>query len=586
MARNRWSTLGLVATMTMVLSPLTKAAEPTALRPQAKWVVDGQVGIFYHWGLDAYPHFTDVSAWEQHLKSVGWSPNGMVSAAQRARAKYIIFATFHSRVGYVKVWPSKVPGSASTRRDYLGELIAAAKAAGIKVIVYITDDPKHWNEGSEWLAPEARDEIGFGKYAVAVMDELMQNYPDLGGFWWDGWNDYWTQIDVDAYVKRKRPELVTFRNHNDSVDEIDKIPTKMDILSQEDWKRAWEPEWDYPSGTYIPQPRAQEAIYRLNETWWYAGGNPPVDYEGAIKKYVTSLGASQIATMSFGPKDTGKFSDNIEAFLDYFQGWLAPRAESLLGTEGGGYASGGLQPGNWNAGAYGMTTVKRGDPNLHYVHILTAPANGTDLRLRDAGYRVASVEDLISRRSVPFSQKDGYLTVEVPQGYVYDTVLKVRTTGREHLLPRSSLSVRANHELKPAANMLDDNYWSYFDSGVLPVDITIDLGAPKDVAYLLISQREDCPVPDNVDRSYYSTRIREYEVYASNDPNVFGNPVRGTLKNQRGVQALDVKSVKNRYVHLRVLNNYSYGKANYIRVVALDAATAYVVSADAGESTP
>ncbi len=585
MATNRWRALGLIAGTAAILSlshPATASAASVTVRPQAQWVIDGQVGIFYHWGLDAFPHYTDVRAWEQHLKSAGWSPKGMVSAAQRVNARYIIFATFHSRVGYVKVWPSKVPGSASTERDFLGELIDAAAAQGIKVIVYVTDDPAHWNEGSEWLAPQMRDEIGFGKYSVAVMDELMANYPKLGGFWWDGWNDYWTQIDLDRYVKGKRPELVTFRNHNGAAADVDQVPTKMDIISQEDFRRVWDPTWDYASGAYIPLPRATEAIFRVGGHWWYQGGNPPLDYEEAIKRWVTAIGSSMVATISIGPKDTGDFSDNIEGFLDYFKTWLAPRTESLLGTEGGGYVQDSLQPENWTGGAYGVVTVKKGDPNVQFVHVLRDPAKGRELKLRDSGFKVAKVEDLVSGRELTFSQKDGSLSFDVPQGYPYDTVLKVTTQGRQGLLPRASIKASASSEAKPAANLVDADYASYFESGELPVDVTLDLGAAKDVAYLMIKQREDSPIPDNDPRKYYSSRIQNYEIYASNDPKAWGSALKtGSMTNQRGVQAVDVGAASSRYLRLRILDNHSHGKTTSVRVAELDAATAYVAGAPA-----
>ncbi|MGH1553131.1 hypothetical protein ACRAWF_17340 [Streptomyces sp. L7] len=49
-------------------------------------------------------------------------------------------------------WPSKIPGSCSTERDFLGELITAAKAKGMKVVLYMTDDPQWHDEGGhEWL---------------------------------------------------------------------------------------------------------------------------------------------------------------------------------------------------------------------------------------------------------------------------------------------------------------------------------------------------------------------------------------------------------------------------------------------------
>ena len=54
-----------------------------------------------------------------------------------------------------------------TSRDYLGELINAADAQGIKVMVYITPDgPGHWHDyGVDWM-----DNAGYSAYKG---DEFM-----------------------------------------------------------------------------------------------------------------------------------------------------------------------------------------------------------------------------------------------------------------------------------------------------------------------------------------------------------------------------------------------------------------------------
>ncbi len=563
----------------------TASAEVMHLRPEAQWAVDGKSGVLYHWGLYSRPQYTDVSAWERHLAEVGWSPSGMVSAAKRIHAKYIVLATFHSVLGYVKVWPSAVPGSAATQRDFLGELIAAAKAEGIRVVVYITDDPSHWNEGAEWLQPAARDEIGFGKYAVRVMDELMERYPDLAGFWWDGWNDHWTQIDVDSHVKQKRPELVTFRNHYGTIEAVGETPTKMDIIAQADWARVWDPEWDFATGTYLPQPQAQEALLRIAGGWWYDGSDPVVDLEQTVRRFTTAIGSSMIATVAMGPMDTGRFSKNVEKFLDDFAGWYDARAESFAGTKGGGYDYQGLPPGDWGHGAYGVTTVKEKDPNTHYAHVLRRPVDGDAIRLRDMGYQVVGVQDLISGGKASWSQRGGHLTIAVPQWHPYSTVLKITTDGRRHILPRSSISVTASCETKRAAAMLDGDYGSYFECGQLPVDITLDLGSAKDPAYLIVEQREDTPVPDNPEQGLSSTRIKEYQVHATNDPSHWGDPLSsGVLPNQRGAQVLDLAGVQGRrYLRLRVLGDYNRLGVHRVRIVGLDVATGYV-SGESGDT--
>jgi alpha-L-fucosidase len=46
-----------------------------------------------------------------------------------------------------------------------------------------------------------------------------------------------------------------------------------------------------------------------------------------------------------------------------------------------------MQPGAFNDGAYGVITVRKGNPNLQYVHVITRPTSDT-VRVRDNGYKV------------------------------------------------------------------------------------------------------------------------------------------------------------------------------------------------------
>jgi alpha-L-fucosidase len=86
-----------------------------------------------------------------------WSQSGppWITEAQKLHAQYIVLATFHSRLGYARPWPSTIPGSCcSTQRDFLGELIDTAKAKGLRTILYMTDDPQWHAQGlssGSWL---------------------------------------------------------------------------------------------------------------------------------------------------------------------------------------------------------------------------------------------------------------------------------------------------------------------------------------------------------------------------------------------------------------------------------------------------
>src|SRR5687768_377972 len=126
---------------------------PPAQADTGKWFDDAGIGWFPHWGLgtgrpaDRVENSAYVyrNAEEFEAASRDWSAARMVDVARRMHASYLTVATLHSRLGYIRVWPSGIPGTVTTKRDYLGELITEATKHNIKVVVYITGDPLWWN---------------------------------------------------------------------------------------------------------------------------------------------------------------------------------------------------------------------------------------------------------------------------------------------------------------------------------------------------------------------------------------------------------------------------------------------------------
>ncbi|WP_234337781.1 discoidin domain-containing protein [Streptomyces sp. NRRL WC-3725] len=515
-------------------------------------------GLFLHWGLRTAPAHTSCTAWEKDVTNGGWTPDYWVNEARKLHAQYLVLATFHSRLGYARPWPSRIPGSCSTQRDFLGELIGAAKAKGMKVILYMTDDPQwHAEGGHEWLDSVAysaykgedvdlttRD--GFGRFSYDNFFEVMDRYPDLGGFWIDNDNAYWESHRLYEQIREKRPAYTLSNNNEDT--------PIMDMISNEQ-KTGMTPAYDYPQAVYTAQPRLTEADFKLPSTgaWWYDGSDPAVDRGLTLGRLITNAGSSVKALMAETAQVNGKFPANQAAFNTFADSYLDPVWESLHGTEGGGYMYGGLKPGFWNDGAHGVTTVAKDDPDRQYVHVLTPPSTGT-LRVRDNGYRVASVTDLRTGKAVSWSQSGGVLTLTGLGAWdPYDTVFKVTTAGRQGILSGVTVTASASASGHPGSAAGDGDHRTYWDNGkTLPVTLTFDLGSAKKVRYLGLNQREDSVAYARSDTEQ-SARIKAYKVFLSDDGTHWGSAVKtGRLPSARGVQGIDLTAATARYVRLEV----------------------------------
>jgi hypothetical protein len=283
-----------------------------------------------------------------------------------------------------------------------------------------------------------------------------------------------------------------------------------------------------------------------------------VDYRVTLGRLVTNVGSSVKALMAETAQVNGRFPSNQEAFNNFTDAYLSPIWESLNGVEGGGYMYGGLKPGGWNNGAHGVTTISRTNPDLHYVHVVTPPT-GSTLRVGDNGYKIKSVTNLRTGAKLKFSQDGGILTINGISGWdPYDTVFKVTSKGRDQGYSGVTLSAGASVSGHDAAAAGDGDYLTYWDSNKkLPVSLDFNLGSAKKVQYIGLNQREDS-VSYARSATEQSARIRDYQVYVSNDGTTWGSPIKtGTLPSQRGVQTISLPDTKTRYVRLEVLSTYA-----------------------------
>ncbi|AUH39989.1 alpha-L-fucosidase [Streptomyces sp. CMB-StM0423] len=562
---SRWRALFAALVLALAAGLLAAPATRAEVQhPRQEWLRDSTAGLFLHWGMFTAPRHLDCEEWERDVTGGGWSADYWVDEAKKLGASYIVLATFHSRLGYARPWPSEIPGSCATERDLLGELVAAGQEKDVKIIMYMTDDPQWHNEqGVETLdsaaysAHKGRDvdlttRAGFGMYSYDLFFELMENYPGLAGFWIDNDNEYWEENDLYEQIRERRPDWLLSNNNEDT--------PIMDTVSNEQ-KTGMTPSYDYPSAVTVPMPRLTEADYKLPTTgsWWYDGGDHEVDARLSTGRYITNAGASMKSLMAETPMVNGKMPPQQEAFNDFMGRWVEPVRESVYGVEGGGYMYGGMQPGFWNDGAHGVVTVGRGDggTRTQYVHVLTRPRTDS-VRLRDNGYRATAVTDLRTGEEMRFSQSGGYLSIlDIRDWDPYDTVFKVTTDGGQPSYDAAGVtatasSARAGH---PAADLTDGDYETYWDSdGRLPASVTLDLGARKPATALAVNQREWSPTHARTTfgRPEDSARIRDYRVYVSDDGKHFRQVRAGAMRSARGVQVVDIGDQQARYLKLEV----------------------------------
>src|SRR3954468_23341474 len=117
----------LLAALLVPTLLLTVPAKAELQRPRQDFLRAATGGLFLHWGMRTSPGYTSCSAWENAVTNGGWKADYWINEAIKLHAQYVVLATFHSRLGYARPYPSKIPGSCAPKRDFLQELITAGK---------------------------------------------------------------------------------------------------------------------------------------------------------------------------------------------------------------------------------------------------------------------------------------------------------------------------------------------------------------------------------------------------------------------------------------------------------------------------
>lgn len=377
-------------------------------------------GLFIHWGMNTGNKdwlnkclFKDFDEFERAVEEQGWSAEKWIKAAKMLHASYITLACFHCCLGYLKVWKSDIPGTHSTKRDFLRELIDAGKKENIKIVIYISGDTsgKERYEGFKWIDADAYrkykndnsidildHDIWQTVYCRDIIGELVDNYPDLGGFWFDGWFCKENAEELFKFIHEKNHDIVNIRN-NFGTGYFD----NENLMSIENFGKVCSPEFDIVSGCWQGDIDAEVCYFMKKiSNWWYREDFEPYFGTEYVKTFITIAANGWIPKVGIGPKIGGDFPENAERFLDLCEEYLSWAEESVFDIKPGIIPQCHI-PDN----GYIVTTYKPED-KAHYIHILKAPLNNV-LRIKDAGLDFNGAIDLKTGRKMEFIQENGEL---------------------------------------------------------------------------------------------------------------------------------------------------------------------------------
>ncbi|CAN5368753.1 alpha-L-fucosidase [soil metagenome] len=390
-----------------------------------EWFQDAKFGLFIHWGV--YSVLGDgewvmnqqripIKTYEKlpaFFNPTEFDPAGWVKMAKDAGMTYITitskhhdgFAMFDSKISDYNI-VKKTPYG----KDILKMLADECHKQGIKLFFYHSQLDWHHpdyfprgNTGGNWTGREEKGDMNkYLDYMDTQLSELLTNYGEVAGIWFDG---MWDKKDADwrlektyGLIHKLQPGALVGSNHH-------RAP-----YSGEDFQMF---EKDLPGHNTTGFSQEQkigelpkETCETINNSWGFDlqdHGNK--SKKDLIQYLVKSAGYGANFLLNVGPMPNGKIQPEHTELLKQMGEWMKVNGETIYGTRGGPLS----------AREWGVMTQKA---NKIYVHIL----NWQDetLTIPKLGKKIVGAKLFSDKSAVKFQESDFGLSLKIPKSAMND----------------------------------------------------------------------------------------------------------------------------------------------------------------------
>jgi alpha-L-fucosidase len=400
--------------------------------PQQHWFHDARFGMFIHWGVystledgewvmeNTHMSVHQYETLPQQFNPLQFNAAEWVGLAKAAGARYITITSKHHD-GFAMFGTKQSDWNIVDRtpwgKDPLKMLAEECHRQGIKLFFYYSQldwhHPNYFPLGATGHAagrPEGGDWYKYLDYMDAQLTELLTNYGEIGGIWFDGMWDKpkadWRLERTYSLIHRLQPTALIGSNHHQRP-----FPGEDFQMFEKDLpgEKTQSFNREYAVGN-LPL----ETCDTINNAWGYNVHDDHYKSTPQLIRYlVEAAGRDANFLLNVGPMPNGKIQPEFAERLRGIGAWLAKYGDSIYGTSGGP-----LAPRAW-----GVTT-QRG--NTIYVHVL----NWQDpvLVLPPLGREVTGARSLQTAESVSFTKGDYGTLLRLPDGRdPIDTIILLET---------------------------------------------------------------------------------------------------------------------------------------------------------------
>ncbi len=378
--------------------------------PYAEWyynamrVPGSPTGAYHkeHYGAE-FNYYAFAGEFEKASRA--WKPDVIAGELKDAGVKYVVFTTkFHD--GY-SLWPTAVvnPNQKDlvSKRDYMGELTAAVRKAGMRMGVYYSGGfDWTFNRGPVLIDPDYQaikpETSAYGHYADAQMEELIAKYqPAI----------LWNDIDWP----RSGDALKVMADYYNAIP--DGVVDDRFGVAHSDFQSPEYQKFDEIRAKKWEMVRGLGASFGYNRMEGEADTIAPADLINLLADVVSKNGNLMLGV---GPEADGSISPVQLERLEALGAWLKVNGEAIYGTKPWTRAASetgdglGVRFTQKDGNLYAILLGRPKGRNV-LVHLVTAKAGSAVTLLGSAGPLKWSQEGMDLRVELPADLPGSYALV-------------------------------------------------------------------------------------------------------------------------------------------------------------------------------
>jgi alpha-L-fucosidase len=408
-----------------VLSQVSYTPSPENLKNR-EWFQDNKYGLFVHWGvysLMAGGGDMGIAEWIMNDKKIPikayeklptffnpirFDAEEWVSTVKAAGMRYITITSKHHD-GFAmygsEVSDYNIVKQTPFKRDVLKELKEACDREGIKLFFYYSQldwhHPDYYPRGSTGRDFTGRPENGnwedYIQYMKVQLTELLTNYGDIGGIWFDGMWDRpdadWQLEEIYSHIHELQPGALVGSNHH-----LTPIPGEDFQMFERDL--PGENTMGFNKATVISDVIPLEMCETMNGSWGYNIKDRRFKSSAQLlETMIRAAGYGANFLLNTGPLPDGTIqSENVDTLMVMAK-WLDKYGETIYGTR-----KGPIDPRAW-----GVTTAKE---DKVYLHLLAW--KDESILIPPIDRKIKSATFFADGKPIAFKQSKNGITITVP----------------------------------------------------------------------------------------------------------------------------------------------------------------------------